>query len=445
MRKPDNWNELNWQERREARFDWWRAAPGITFENDEAKANHEARLDRHIKAIKLEELPDRVPVNGVTGTFAAYYAGYDLKTCMFDAEKYREAWLKMARDFDVDMGSGPGSIPNGRLYELFQQRTHRWPGGGLPDDASIFQFVEEAYMREGEYDAYLGNPADYILRTFLPRTYGVFEPLAGLRPIEAFRGTGEQLMRAAGQPAFRKMAEDLLAAHEAAVAWNRVSAECSRRSREMGNPAASGAITLAPYDTLADMLRGTRGAVVDMFRRPDTVLDMVERILPVNLKNAVTMADRADSPMVVIPLHKGDDVFMSDAQFEKFYWPTFRRLLLGLIEEGLLPMPVAEGNYNRRLEFIKDLPKSGVMWLFEQSDMTAVKRVLGGHTCFGGNIGVSLMRHGTPEDVKEYSRWLIDTCAPGGGYILSMGAGIDKCDPANIHAMIDTAKEYGRY
>ena len=445
MQKPDNWAELTWQERREARFDWWRAAHGVNFESDEARAQHEAHLDRHIKALKLEELPDRVPVNGVTGTFSAYYAGYDLKTCMFDLEKYREAWLKMARDFDVDMGSGPGSIPNGRLYELLQQRTHRWPGGGLPDDASIFQFVEEQYMLEGDYEAYFSNPGDYILRTFLPRTLGVFEPLAELGPIEAFMGAGEGLMMAAGRPEFRKMAEDLLAAHEAAAEWNRVSAECAMKSREMGHPASAGGVALAPFDTMADMLRGTRGAVVDMFRHPDLVLEIVERILPVNLKSAVAAADRSDSPMIVIPLHKGDDVFMSDAQFEKFYWPTFQRLLLGMIEEGLVPMPVAEGNYNRRLDYIKDLPKSGVMWLFEQSDMTAVQRVLGGHTCFGGNIGVSLMRHGTTEDVKKYCRWLIDTCAPGGGYILSMGAGIDKCDPANVQAIIESAREYGRY
>jgi uroporphyrinogen-III decarboxylase len=106
---------------------------------------------------------------------------------------------------------------------------------------------------------------------------------------------------------------------------------------------------------------------------------------------------------------------------------------------------VVEGSYNRRLEYIKDLPGTGVIWLFEKTDMKEVKRVLGGHTCIAGNVGVSIMRTGTPDDVKKYCRWLIDTCEPGGGYILSMGAGIDKCNPANVHAMIDTAKEYGRY
>jgi hypothetical protein len=444
MKKPENWTELTWQEKREKRFEWWCAAHGIDFIDAEAKAKHDARVDRLIKVITMEELPDCVPVNGNIGSFSVYYAGYDLKTVMFDIEKFREAWLKYARDFDVDIMGG-GAAPNGRLFELMQQRTHRWPGGGLPDDASMFQFVEEEYMKEDEYELYFRNPADYILRYFLPRINGVFEPLAKLAPLEAFRGIGQQLMMAVGTPEFRRMAEDLLKAHESAVSWGKVSEECAMACREMGYPAGSGVLALAPFDTVADMLRATHGSVMDMFRRPEKILELIERILPVTLASTIRGADMADSPIVAIPLHKGDDVFMSDAQFEKFYWPSFRKLLIGLIDEGLVPMPVAEGSYNRRLDYIKDLPKTGVIWLFEKTDMKEAKRVLGGHTCIAGNVGVSLMRTGGLEDVKEYCRWLIDTCAPGGGYIMSMGGGIDRCSPANVHAMIDTAREYGRY
>ena len=30
--------------------------------------------------------------------------------------------------------------------------------------------------------------------------------------------------------------------------------------------------------------------------------------------------------MVTFPLHKGDDTFMSDKQFEKFYWPILEKI-----------------------------------------------------------------------------------------------------------------------
>jgi uroporphyrinogen-III decarboxylase len=39
---------------------------------------------------------------------------------------------------------------------------------------------------------------------------------------------------------------------------------------------------------------------------------------------------------------------------------------------------------------------------------------------------------------------LIDTVGRDGGYILSTGAVIDDAVPANVHAMFDTGREYGR-
>jgi uroporphyrinogen-III decarboxylase len=47
--------------------------------------------------------------------------------------------------------------------------------------------------------------------------------------------------------------------------------------------------------------------------------------------------------------------------------------------------------------------------------------------------------------IKERARKLIETCAPGGGYILGLGSGIDKCNPKNLHAIVEAAEEFGYY
>jgi uroporphyrinogen-III decarboxylase len=441
MEKPENWSELTWQEKREKRFDWWRAAPGVNFISKEARAKHDTRLDRTIKAIKIE-IPDRVPVNIAAGSFPAYYAGYDLKTIMYDIEKMREAWMKFAHDFDTD-SLGWMSPSNGLVNEIMGSKTYIWPGNGLPDDASMIQFVEQDYMKAEEYDAFLNNPTDYILRYFLPRTYRVFEPLTKLLPLSL--GAGNQIMMAAGDPDFRKMARSLLKAYKETVRWGKVIAECDQVCREMGFPAGGSGVALAPFDYLADMLRGTYGSVMDMYRQPDKLLEACEKILNMTLQSALEGADRGDSPMVFIPMHKGDDMFMSDKQFERFYWPSYKKLLMGLIDEGLVPHPVVDGTYNRRLEYLKELPRASMVWTFEKTDMALAKKVLGGHACIAGNVTGSLMCTGTPEDVEKYCRWLIDTCAPGGGYILGMGISVDKANPENFQAMIKTAKEYGVY
>jgi uroporphyrinogen-III decarboxylase len=157
------------------------------------------------------------------------------------------------------------------------------------------------------------------------------------------------------------------------------------------------------------------------------------------------MGNMSLSPFIFIPMHKGDDSFMGLKQFEKFYWPSYRRLLLGLINEGLVPAPVVDGSYNTRLEYLTDLPRTGMLWTFEKTDMFKAKKILGNTACIAGNVLASQLYTLTPKKIKEYCRKLIEICAPGGGYVLSLGSGIDKCDPANLHAILEAAEEYGYY
>ena len=147
----------------------------------------------------------------------------------------------------------------------------------------------------------------------------------------------------------------------------------------------------------------------------------------------------------MMPLHKGDDVFMSDKQFEEFYWPTLRAIFMAMIEEGLVPVPFAEGRYTNRLKQIADTPKSGVVWWFDQTDMAQAKETLGNVSCIMGNLPSSIAIKGTVTQVKEYCRKLIEDCAPGGGYILSGGASVHKGKIENLQVMMEAAKEYGVY
>ena len=76
-----------------------------------------------------------------------------------------------------------------------------------------------------------------------------------------------------------------------------------------------------------------------------------------------------NNPFVSIPLHKGSDEFMSEADFKKFYWPTHKALLLGLIEEGFVPFQFVEGSYNHRLDVITDpdIPARMTYWSFDRT------------------------------------------------------------------------------
>jgi uroporphyrinogen-III decarboxylase len=136
---------------------------------------------------------------------------------------------------------------------------------------------------------------------------------------------------------------------------------------------------------------------------------------------------------------------MSLKQFETFYWPTLRKVVLGLIEAGIMVTLFAEGRYASRLEVVNDFPKGWVLWHFDQTDMRKAKKILGATCCIMGNVPSSLIATAEPEAVKQYCRELIDTCAPGGGYILAGGCSTTEAKEANLRAMMQAAEAYGRY
>jgi uroporphyrinogen-III decarboxylase len=98
-----------------------------------------------------------------------------------------------------------------------------------------------------------------------------------------------------------------------------------------------------------------------------------------------------DSPFLLIPMHKGDDMFMSEKQFEKFYWPTYERMLNALVQEGSRSF----ADNRRHLYPAAGTPpgpaRTGVLWTFEKTDMALAKKVLGAHTCIAGNVTSAMM------------------------------------------------------
>ena len=207
-----------------------------------------------------------------------------------------------------------------------------------------------------------------------------------------------------------------------------------------GFPGILGGFSKAPFDAIGDTLRGTRGIMMDLYRRPDMVLEACERFVPLMIQAGLRAAEVSGAVAIILPLHKGADGFMSDSQFEEFYWPSLKKVLLGLAEEGILSYCFAEGTYNTRLETISNFPTGMVAWYFDQTDMHKAKDILGGKACILGNVPTSLMAAGSPDQVRAYCRDLVEYCGKDGGFILANGAGVETTNDENIRAMLDSVK-----
>jgi len=439
------WKEMNWQEKREERFKNWLEAPGVKFASEDAKKLYRDRVTRFVKAVKLEK-PDRVPVMLPVGSSPAYYAGSSFYKIMYDYSELKRAWIKFMDDFgDMDAFMGPGLIPSGRILDALDVKMMKWPGHGLGKDVSMQQIVEGEYMKADEYDWLMRDPTDYNLRVTLPRTAGLFEPFSKIPPLRTLFGAASWVGLLAN-PEIRKVFQTLMDLSGEFMQHQSAIMEVGRTAVERGYPSLFGGIMAqAPYDFFADMQRGTHGIAMDLYRQPEKLLEAIDVQLELTIEHTIKNFPMTGCPICMMPLHKGDDTFMSDRQFEKFYWPSLQKLFVAMIEEGLVPFPFAEGKYTSRLERIADTPRTGVVWYFDQTDMERAKKILGGVSCIVGNVPSSIMMTGTSDQVRENCRRLIETCAPGGGYILAGGASIDKGDIANLKAMMESAYEYGSY
>jgi len=439
------WAELSSDEKQEAMFNSWLSPQGVEFAGPEAEKLYKERVTRVKDAVQLKKVPDRVPVFNIVNFFPAYYAGLTPHDMMYDYEKLTTTIRKYVLDFEPDVNPGAFFAGSGRLFEILDVKLYAWPGHGVALE-NTYQCIEGEYMMADEYDALIQDPSHFWNSTYLPRICGALEPLKMLQsPTNVQEGSFGSFVMPFAMPDVQAAYKTLFEAGAETMKWMGVVSGFSHEMAAAGFPGFLGGLAKAPFDVIGDTLRGTKGVMVDMYRQPAKLLQALEVIMPFMIKMGVSMSKMNGNPLVFMPLHKGADGFLSDEQFKTFYWPTLRKVFMGLIEEGCVPFPFVEGSYNSRLEVIRDVPKAKMAWTFDATDMARAKKILGDVACISGNVSSSLLITGTTEQVKERCRQLIDTCAPGGGYIMANGAAIDRVKPENLKAMIDFTKEYGIY
>ena len=445
------WQEMTPAEKQEALFERWLSPKdpegnALKFQSPAAEKLYKERATRLKDAIQLKKTPDRVPVLPIISFFPTFYGGLTAREAMYDYDRLAKATKKYLLDFEPDVNSGIGLALPGKVYDILDYKLYAWPGHGVSDN-STYQCLEAEYMMADEYDALIQDPSYFFTATYLPRIFGkldAFKMLPNFSTMQEMPFVGPNVIPF-GLPPVQAAYKALFEAGEEALKWAGAVGAFSVEMAALGFPGGSGGFSKVPFDVIGDTLRGTRGIMIDIYRQPDKVIEAMEALTPLMINMGISATQMAGNPLVMIPLHKGADGFLSDAQFKKFYWPYFKELLMGLIEEGCVPLPFVEGSYNTRLEIIQDVPKGTTFWTFDTTDMARAKKIMGKVACIGGNVPTDLLAVGTPQQVKDCVKNLIDTCAEGGGYVVANGVAADEVKPENLKMMIDFTKEYGVY
>jgi hypothetical protein len=405
---------------------------------------YDERSKRVRAAVELN-MPDRVPFSLMVEVQS--FAGVPNAASYYDHLTMKRAMRQAAVELEPDMAEG-GFPSCGDAMTEMDIKTVLWPGGPLPPDYGL-QAIEGEYMKADEYDMFLNDPTGFVIRRYLPRVYGVLQPLAKLPPMDSMFMGFDFLTPLFASPEFQEMGRHIVAAGKHVEKFRNTIMEIMGDLEQLGFPPfagfGAGGVGGAPFDTLTSSLRGMKGSMVDMYRQPDNLIKACDKILERRIARAIPANKNAKNyPIkIAMPLWRGDPTFMSEAQFLKFYWPGLKKSLQTHVDLGYVPVPFFEAPFGDRLKYLQELPKGKVVVSIDARDLSIAKNLLAGHSCL-------LLR--TPNASKVWSlnqlqsflKDSVDTWGKQTGLLIVIMIP-DRTLVKDMQGLLKWFKEYARY
>lgn len=363
------------------------------------------------------KIPERVPVFAAFPVeFCIQYAGKDLVEVQWNHEMLDEVFDKVCKDFYADMlPVNAFRFPS--FYKLLGAKNFVMSSSGFLQHPEIEGMVPE------DYDDFIASPYDCIVEKILPRIYSELDTDSNTRSLAFAKG-------------FKAFCDEM---GYLGVLYGKLI----QKHNYAGVNLFAG-FTEAPFDFLADQLRGFKGISIDVRRHPKKVEAAVEAALPLLVKAGTPpVVNKNDATF--IPLHMAP--YLRDKDFERFYWPTFKKLVEALAEAGLSANLFVEQDWMRYLDYLYELPENTIM-RFEYGDPKLVKEKLGDRHIISGFYPISLLKTGTKQQCIDKAKELLDILAPGGRYFFDFDkvpVTLDSINVDNARAVLDYVAANANY
>jgi len=363
-------------------------------------------------AIKLEPY-DRVPAAPLVDVmFPTRHKGMKLAEGFGDYKG--RGWPAIVELFD-EVGGWDGFILPGYSATPNPKRpiapkTGRWeyPGRQLPDD-SLPHYVETEAMTIEDYDD--------IIKL-------------------GWNAWGGKLLEEAGAVSVEKT----IAWSERQIAQYRKEAQTWE---ERGIPTLIGAMVFSPLMALSTS-RSMTAFALDIHRIPDKVQAVMDAMVDDLIETTIEVARLTGVPGAFLVLERGGSLIFSLKVFERFEFPYIKKMTEAFANEGMVTVMHLDSSWTLNLPYFLELPKKMcIAELDSTTDIFKAKEILKDHICIAGDVPATLSALGTPAEMEDYCKKLIDTVGKDTGFILSSGCTVPAdCKYENFKMMIDTAKDY---
>ena len=357
-----------------------------------ALATERVRLFRDAADFKRTE---RIPQFSSAVTWKVFDAGHTLDEAMTDFKVMEECVRHFLDTYRVDAILDIGIRNQFNVTEAFGGSGYYYY---TPEVVGI---RDHAHCTLDTLDEYLDDPERYIWEKVLPGKYGADWDS---KTLDVWKSTFRAYM------AYTKNV----------LHMNSVAKEYGIPSMAPNNP-MSGTISFGIEELEANLL-GIKQLSLAMRRGPDKLERFIkvwdERHIDPLIEKIKASDGRNEKYCFDASIMMLAQNIMNVKQFERFYWPSLKRLLDAYAEKHMNVRIFCEGSVLRLLDYFRDYPKGTLTLHLEQDDPFAVRERLP-NVCIMGGMTTELLSNGTPEECVEYARRLCGGLGAEGGYIYS--------------------------
>ena len=354
----------------------------------DTKQLYAKRFEVYQKALNRQEgdwMPTAMFNNG-GGFFWGDKTAFDVEG---DHMAYAKAMNGFLDEMWLDVCAVCGLTTSPTISKFFPTAENR-----LAEDGSIVH-LQSSPMKADEYDQLIANPKAFIANVLLPRKYPyLFED--------------------------REKTKELLKVFAATMVDTMVlqmGANAKYLAEHYGIPSILNMSYMinTPLDHLFDYFRGFRGTLTDLRRQPAKVQAALDAIWDYKCAPIVAKPFDPATGLAFQPCHI--PAYMSPKQFAEFYWPYEKRYAEWMAASGGKIGLILEGKWGKLADFFLDAPKDSFVLMVDDDDIFDIYERLGHHQIIVGGLKMADTRLKKFDDIKDHIKRVVDTCAPGGGFI----------------------------
>lgn len=341
------------------------------------------------KAINRQEgayVPNTMMNNGA----GFFWSGKSVFEVAGNHAAYADALTSFLDEMWVDVSFLSGLTTTPRRDQAFPTAENRLAENGT------LTHLQQPTMKADEYDQLAADPKGFIANVLLPRKYPYLyenrETAKAALKVYAEEQVDNFIMQ---MGATKKVLQD-----------------------KYGVISCLGGGNLnTPLDHIFDYFRGFRGTLTDLRRHGDQVKTAMEAIW--EYQNGALMAKpfNAAKGFCFQPCHI--PAYLSPKQYRELYWPYEKKLIEWVAAGGGKIYLIMEGRWESIMDCFLEVPKDSLILHVDDDDFLKVHEKLGHHQILCGGIKLADTRLKKFDDIKDDVKRLIDTCAPGGGFLLN--------------------------